>query len=82
VNGSCKHSSLLRYGNNYGSKRFYSTGPCSVTHFSIVTLSDILPSIVLPNAIMPLCAIMLSVILPSVAMLNVVLPLRQVSFIV
>ena len=27
VNGSCKHSSLLHYGNNYGSKKFYSTGP-------------------------------------------------------
>jgi hypothetical protein len=27
VNSSCKHSSLLRYGNNYGSKKFYSTGP-------------------------------------------------------
>ncbi len=27
MNGSCKHSSLLRYGNNYGSKKFYSPGP-------------------------------------------------------
>ncbi len=26
MNGSCKHTSLLRYGNNYGSKKFYSTG--------------------------------------------------------
>ncbi len=26
MNGSCKHSSLLHYGNNYGSKKFYSTG--------------------------------------------------------
>jgi hypothetical protein len=27
VNGCVKHSSLLRYGNNYNSKTFYSTGP-------------------------------------------------------
>jgi len=27
VNGSGKHSSLLRYGNNYGGKKFYSAGP-------------------------------------------------------
>jgi hypothetical protein len=27
ANGSVKHSSLLRYGNNYGRKKFYSTGP-------------------------------------------------------
>jgi hypothetical protein len=26
-NGSVKHSSLLRYGNNYGRKKFNSTGP-------------------------------------------------------
>jgi hypothetical protein len=26
VNGSDKHSSLLRYGNNYRSKKFYSKG--------------------------------------------------------
>jgi hypothetical protein len=27
LNGSGKHSSLLRYGNNYCCKMFYSTGP-------------------------------------------------------
>jgi hypothetical protein len=27
VMGSGKHSSLLRYGNNYCRKKFYSTGP-------------------------------------------------------
>ncbi len=27
MNGSGKHTSLLHYGNNYGSKIFYSTGP-------------------------------------------------------
>jgi hypothetical protein len=27
MNGSGKHSSLLRYGNNYCRKKFYSTGP-------------------------------------------------------
>ncbi len=27
VHGSDKQPSLLRYGNNYGCKKFYSTGP-------------------------------------------------------
>ncbi len=27
VNASGKHTSLLRYGNNYCRKKFYSTGP-------------------------------------------------------
>jgi hypothetical protein len=35
VNGSCKHSSLLRYGNNYGSKKFYSTGPSMGVQFML-----------------------------------------------
>ncbi len=30
--GSGKHSSLLRYGNNYCRKKFYSTGPSGQFH--------------------------------------------------
>jgi len=33
VNGRAEHSSLLRYGNNYSSKKFYSTGTCSKITF-------------------------------------------------
>jgi hypothetical protein len=32
VNGSCKHSSLLHYGNNFGNKKFYSTGPWGIDY--------------------------------------------------
>jgi len=31
VNGSGKYSSLFDYGNNYGRKKFYSTGPRMVS---------------------------------------------------
>jgi len=36
VNGSCKHSSLLRYGNNYGTKKSYSTGPRRIFNVSLI----------------------------------------------
>ncbi len=37
--GSGKHSSLLRYGNNYCRKKFYSTGPWTKKFYDIETRS-------------------------------------------
>jgi hypothetical protein len=41
VIGSRKHSSLLRYGNNYCRKKFYSTGPSIECHFSLCLVSQL-----------------------------------------
>ncbi len=40
VNGSGKHSSLLRYGNNYRRYKFYSTGSTTVVQWVEQSLID------------------------------------------
>ena len=58
MKGSCKHSSLLHYGNNYGSKKFNSTVPALSfvmlsAEFFIVMLSVVRLSVVAQNVVAP-----------------------------
>jgi hypothetical protein len=51
MNGSGKHSSLLRYGNNYCRKMFYSTSSCfAMTLYDNIYNDDIVVMIIMMNS--------------------------------